>query len=296
MNEVIRPKRRTLAEILELDPKQDAMTMLLIIVVGVIHAIAVNGFYVPHKFLSSGITGVALLLTYLLGIPTWISVLALNIPICIIGFKYLKPKLVIFSFIAVGVFTVVMALTSRVNFGIKDSVLAALAGGAMVGIPNALVVRRDATMGGIDVITLILSRRYSVSMGTYAIAFNLVIMGILAVYQGLELGIVSILAMCACNMAFDATIRGLNRTVTVFIISDKWDEIAPLVMAQLHRGVTYIPAEGGYTGAPKKLVYCLLRPSELFTLKRIVRERDKTALFSMIETKEVIGRGFSSIN
>ena len=64
----------------------------------------------------------------------------------------------------------------------------------------------------------------------------------------------------------------------------------------LHRVLTYIPAEVSYTGKVRNLVYCIVKTSELATLKRIVKSKDAHALFSILETKEVVGRGFNALN
>ncbi|MEG1772153.1 MAG: YitT family protein [Clostridia bacterium] len=80
------------------------------------------------------------------------------------------------------------------------------------------------------------------------------------------------------------------------MISDKWDEIAPTVLNKLHRGVTYISAEGAYTGKQRKLVYCIVKTVELAPLKRIVKEHDEYAMISVIDTREVSGRGFGALN
>ena len=276
--------------------KEDALTLLLIAAVSLIQAVAINGFYVPHHFLSGGITGVALLLEYVTGFPSWVPILVLNIPVCIVGWRSLNFKFVLFSLVATVLFSVALALTRGIDFGVTNPIVSALAGAAIVGITAAPVVKRDATMGGMDVIAAVLSRRYSISMGTFSILYNTVIMGVLAVVSGLELALTSMLAMFVSNMAFNAAIVGLNKTVTVFIISEKWEEIAPLVINELHRGVTYIPAEGAYTGQPRKLVYIILKTSQLASAKRIVKSVDEGALFSIIETKEVLGRGFGSLN
>ena len=281
---------------LKLNFKKDMLTLLLIAAVSLVQAVAINGFYVPHHFLSGGITGVALLLEYVFGLPSWVVIIVLNIPVCIVGWRSLNFKFVLFSLVATVLFSVALALTRGVDFGIENPIISALAGSAIVGITAAPVVRRDATMGGMDVIAAVVSRKHSIPMGTFSILYNTVIMGVLAAVSGLELALMSMLAMFVANIAFNAAIVGLNRTVTVFIISDKWEEIAPMVISELHRGVTYIPAEGAYTGQPRKLVYIILKTSQLSAAKRIVKTVDETALFSIIETKEVLGRGFGSLN
>ena len=277
-------------------PKEDLITLALIVAVAFIQAIAINGFYVPHHFLTGGITGIALLTEYVLGIPTWVVILVLNIPVGIIGWRNLNFKFVLFSLIATALFSLTLALTRSVNFGVQNPIISALAGAVVIGVTGAPVVKREATMGGLDVIAVIVARRYSIAIGTFSIIYNVVIMGALALARGLELALMSMLAMFAANMAFNAAIIGLNKTVTVFIISEKWEEIAPQLISELHRGVTYIPAEGAYTGAPRKLVYIILKTSQLAAAKRIVRQYDEAALFSIIETKEVLGRGFGSLN
>lgn len=278
------------------DPKEDTITLLGIALVCLIQATALTGFYIPHGFLSGGITGVAMLANYAAGIPTWVVIIGLNIPICLVGLKFLRPKSILFSAVASLMFSVAMRVTEGWNFGVQNPLVSAAAGSAIIGLSGAWVVKRDATMGGTDIISSILSRRYSIPMGTVSIIFNTVIMGTLGFLRGLELALVSMIAMFICNVAFNAALRGLNRVNTIFIISDKWEEIAPLVLNELHRGVTYIHAEGAYTGAPRKLVYCIVRSVELAKVKRIVKDHDPSALFSIIETQEVVGRGFGSFN
>ncbi len=280
----------------KLNFKEDMLTLLLIAAVSLVQAVAINGFYVPHHFLSGGITGVALLVEYVFNLPSWVIIIVLNIPVCIVGWRSLNFKFVLFSLVATVLFSIALALTRGVSFGIENPIISALAGSAIVGITAAPVVRRDATMGGMDVIAAVVSRKHSIPMGTFSILYNTVIMGVLAAVSGLELALMSMLAMFVATTAFNAAIVGLNRTVTVFIISDKWEEIAPMVISELHRGVTYIPAEGAYTGQPRKLVYIILKTSQLSAAKRIVKSVDETALFSIIETKEVLGRGFGSLN
>lgn len=278
------------------DLKQDAVTFVIVIAACFIQALAINGFYVPHSFLSGGVTGVALLLDYVFDIPSWIPIIILNIPISVIGLKYLNAKFIIFSVIGTLVLSGALALTKNFNIVIENELVAAAVGSAVIGISGAPVVRRGATLGGIDVISVILGKRFSMSMGTINIMFNIIIMSVLGFVRGIEIALVSMIAMFVSNVAFNYAVQGLNRTVTVFVISDKWDEIAPEVMTVMHRGVTYIPAQGAYTGAERKVVYCIVKTVELSALKRIVYTRDPKAMVSVIETREVVGRGFGALN
>ena len=281
---------------LKFDPKEDTITLLVIIAVCFVQSVAISGFYTPHSFLGGGVTGLAMLISYITGLPSWPFVILLNIPICIIGCKYLRFKSIVFTVVATVMFSFTMAITEGWDFHIEDPLVAAAVGSAMIGVSGSFVITRNATMGGSDVISLILSRRTSIPMGTLNIFFNLVIMGMLAFVRGLEAALISMIAMFICNIALNAALKMMSRASTLFIISEKWDEIAPLVLTELKRGVTYIHAEGAYTGAPRKLVYCIVHSGELYRVKRIVKEHDPNALFSIIDTQEVVGRGFGSFN
>ena len=207
---------------LKLDLKEDGLTFLTIALVCLIQGVAISGFYVPHSFLGGGVTGISMLINYITGLPTWPFIILLNIPILLIGCKYLRIKSVLFSLVATLLLSVAMGFTSGLDFGVKDPLVSAAAGASIVGISGSLVVRRDATMGGTDIIAAIISRNYSIPMGTINIFFNLVIMSVLAFVKGLETALVSMICMFICNVAFNAALKGMNRVMTLFIISEKW--------------------------------------------------------------------------
>ena len=121
-------------------------------------------------------------------------------------------------------------------------------------------------------------------------------MTVLGFFFGVRPALFSMLATFVSNTAFNYGMQGFNRNMTVFIISEKWDEIAPHVMNDMNRGVTFLHGEGAYTGQPREIVYCIIKTTELAKLKAIVRKHDTKALFSIVETKEVVGRGFAAMN
>ncbi|MDO5110798.1 MAG: YitT family protein [Clostridia bacterium] len=279
-----------------IDWKKDSVTLLIIAAVCFIQAAAINGFYVPHMVLSGGYTGVAMLVHYLFGFPTWAVIAALNIPTVLIGLKFLRPKTVLFSAFAPFIFSVCFSLTEGLDFGVSNSLLSVAAGSCILGAAAVFVINRDATLGGTDIIALILARRFSIPMGTFSLLFNLVIMSMLGFTRGLELALLSILGSFVSNAVFNYGLRGFNRTNTVLIFSEKWKAIAPHVLHDMGAGLTYLHGEGGYTHEFKEVVLCMVRTSEIARLKAIVKHEDPNAMFSIIETKEIVGRGFSNFS
>jgi uncharacterized membrane-anchored protein YitT (DUF2179 family) len=282
------------------NPKEDTITMLMIIVTCFLQCLVISAFYTPHHFLSGGVTGIAMLVQYVTGIPRFVPLIALNLPICLIGLKHVNLKFIIFSGSATLLYSLFFAIPFvadfRIDLGENSEMLSMIVGAALMGVLGVPVVKRGATLGGMDVLSVILSRRYSIQMGTFNIGYNLIIMTALGFFYGVRPALFSMLATFIANTAFNYGMNGFNRNMTVFIISEKWEEIAPHVLNEMHRGVTYLDGEGAYTGQPRKIVYCIVKTTELAKLKSIVRKLDKKALFSIVETKEVVGRGFAAMN
>ena len=282
------------------NPKEDVKTLLLIIAACLIQSFVISAFYTPNHFLSGGVTGIAMLIQYVTGVPRFVPLILLNVPICIIGLKHVNLKFIIFSATATLLYSVFFSIpfiaNFRIDLGPDSEILSMIVGAALIGFTGVPVVKRGATLGGMDVLSVILSRRFSIQMGTFNIAYNLVIMTALGFFYGVRPALLSMLATFIANTAFNYGMNGFNRNMTVFIISEKWDEIAPHVLNEMHRGVTYLNGEGAYTGQPRKIVYCIVKTTELAKLKSIVRKLDKNALFSIVETKEVVGRGFAAMN
>ena len=284
------------------DPKHDPVTLLIITAVCFLHCCVITYFYEPYHFLSGGVTGVSLLLNYLWGVPKWIVLIGLNIPIAIFGIKTSGWKFSLFSLYATVCYSVMFELPvmdlirATGGLGPNNEILSAIVGSAIIGITCAFVVKRGASLGGIDIISVVLNHKLSIPAGSINIVFNLVIMSFLIPSYGVQVALLSMVAMFINNTAYNFAMRGVNHNMSVFIISEEWDEIAPQVLKEMGRGVTYIHAEGAYTGQPRKLVYCIVKTTELSKLKAIVKAHDPNALFSIIETQEVTGRGFGAIN
>lgn len=294
-------KNETAQQRPKIEWKQELFTLLIILSMVFVQCVAINGLYKPNGLVSGGFTGIGMLVEYALAVPAWLTLLVLNIPVLILALCKMRLKFTVYTIITSLWFTACMGLTAgiRIPFDFEDPVsriTSALLGAVICGACGAPIIRRGASGGGTDVIALLLNRRFSFPMGSISLGINLLIIAGLALIRGLDVAALSIVVMFVSSVAFNNVMQGLNRTKTLFIISDHWEQIAPHVLSEVHRGVTLIPAKGAYTGRDKTLVYVIARTTELSVIRRIVREIDPEALISIIDTREVLGRGFGSIN
>lgn len=281
--------------------KSELLTLLTIFSMITIQCIAVNGLYKPNGLISGGLTGVGMLVEYITGFPSWLTILLLNIPLFLLAIWKLHFKFTLYTIIASLYFSAAMAFTAdvRLPFDFTEPLsrlTSSLMGAVICGAVAAPIVIRGASTGGMDILSLVLSKRFSFPMGTISYAFNILITGALAFVRGLDTAALAMLVMFVSSMVLNNVLQGFNRTKTLFIISDRWEEIAPHIMQEVHRGVTLIPAKGAYTGQDRTLVYVIARTMELAAIRRIALEIDPKAMLSIIDTREVVGRGFTPNN
>lgn len=293
---------------------REARAVVLMSLMITIEALAVTLLYTPAGVVTGGVTGIAMLITYATNgvIPNWIFVVIANVPLLILAFRYLHIRFTAYTLLMTVLFAAELALFGNLTFpALFDMsepawrVVSVTFGAVTMGVAGGMIVRLGGSTGGMDIVSLLLNRRYSISMGTISMSLNVVIALALGVVKaigthdyriGVESAALSFIALFVTSIAFNNIILGINRTKTLFIISDKWDEIAPEVLNKMHRGVTYIPCRGAYTNQEKTLVYILTKTIELGHIRRIVLEKDPKAIISIIDTREVIGKGFSAVN
>ena len=279
-----------------------------------VEALAVKLLYTPAGVVTGGVTGIGMLISYATNgaFPSWIFIVIANTPLLILAFRYLHIRFTIYSLLMTVLFSAELAIFESIPFpALFDvaepawRVVSVIFGAVIMGFSGGMIVRLGGSTGGMDIVSLLLNRKYSISMGTISMSLNVVIAVTLGVVRaigahdfraGIEGAALSIIALFVMSIAFNNIILGINRTKTLFIISDKWDEIAPEVLNKMHRSVTYIPCRGAYTNREKTLVYILTRTIELASIRRIVLEKDPKAIISIIDTREVIGKGFSAVN
>lgn len=289
----------------KLSARREIRHSLIVLLAVTLQALSILWFYRPASIVSGGVTGIAMLLNYATGgnIQSWIPMVVLNAPLLVLAYRELHLKFVIYTALSTVYFSLIFAVLENLPqpkiFDMTNPVMPLISvifGAVLNGAFGAIVIRNGASTGGFDIVSLVLSKKVAFPMGTISMTFNMLIVAALAFFKGMEVAALSIIALFVCSVSFNNVLMGLNRNKTLFIISDKWDSFAHEVMSTVHRGITYIPARGAYTNAERKIIYILAKTVEVATIRRIVLQHDPQAIISVIDTKEVVGRGFTANN
>jgi uncharacterized membrane-anchored protein YitT (DUF2179 family) len=110
-----------------------------------------------------------------------------------------------------------------------------------------------------------------------------------------QIPLYSLIVIFITGKVIDFVLQGLSYEKTLFIISDKHQDIREKIITDLNRGGTFIKGEGMYGGQDKKIIYTNVTRRELSILQEYVHSIDPRAFMTVINASEVLGRGFRSL-
>ena len=256
-----------------------------------IFACGVNGFFVPHMLLSTGVGGISLLVNYTTGIPVWLMVVGINVPIFVAAWVLISRRFFYLSLYGMAAFTLFLWVSTGWSFGIDNAVLSAVAGGGMCGVGLGLILRQGGSKGGMDIIAGIMHKFFSLSYSVVSAFINFIIIAVMAALFGLEPALLTFAAIFTIGRVAEAMLSGFSKSITVLVLTRKRTNIAKLVNEELGRRASVLQNIEDEK-RPKKILMFIVKPRELSRLKDIVFAEDAAADISIIDTKEVRGSGF----
>jgi uncharacterized membrane-anchored protein YitT (DUF2179 family) len=267
--------------------------LVLITVGGVILSIGIKALAIPNGFISGGFSGLSLLIYYIFGgLSPGIWYLVLNIPLFIAGWLILSRRFFFYSLFGMLVVTFAIDLIPFA-IPIKDRLLAALASGTLIGAGAGIYLHSFGSVGGSDIIAIILNQKFNVRIGRFFFYFNLVLFSLGFGFLDLDLILYSLVLTFITSQVTDYFLSMFNQRKMVIIISDQCDSIAKGIMDKLKRGVTFLYGRGAFTGKRKKVLLTIVNNYQLKRLEEVVFSIDLDAFFITDSTFNVIGKGFS---
>lgn len=251
---------------------------------------------IPNELAEGGVTGITLILRALWQIDPAYSTLILNIPIVIIGGKILGRRSFIYTIIGTSGLSFWLWIWQRVPLLIDlhhDLLIVALLAGLITGIGSGIVYKVGGTTGGVDVLARILEKNFGITVGRSLLLFDVFVLLLSLTYIDLPRMIYTLIFSYVFSRVIDSILDGGYSAKGILVISNHSKEIAPVLMNQLERGVTFFKGEGAYSGKDKDIIYMVVSSRELSEVKRIIYAIDEQAFLSVINVHEVEGEGFT---
>lgn len=280
--------------LLEKFPWQSVKRFFGIIIGATIVSASINTLIIPNQIADGGITGIAIILHYLLHWPVSWTVLLLNLPLFILGLRMVGRNFLVFSVVGVGALSATLSLTTHLPALTYDTLLAAISGGFLSGIGMGIIFRSRGSLGGTDILAVLFARTTPFSVGQILLGIDaLIFLGVAILFRP-EMAMYAMIYMFIATRVVDLVQEGLSHSKSVMVVTTHPQEIAEEIMGKLERGVTLFQAIGAFSGEAKQVVYCVINRAELSQVKEIVRDQDPQAFLAISEVPEVVGEGFSS--
>jgi uncharacterized membrane-anchored protein YitT (DUF2179 family) len=259
----------------------------------IIFAIGLKSIAIPKGFITGGLSGLTLLIYYLsdlLSPGLWY--LLVNIPIFLVGWIHVSRRFFFYSLYGVAALSLAIDLTGF-TAPIHEPILAVLAGGVLMGTGSGLILHSLGSAGGLDIIGIILHQKFSVRLGSFFFAFNVILFAFSFGALDADLVLYSLFMSFISSQAMDYVMTFSNQRKMVIIISDLNDKIAPAIQKRLNRGVTFLNGSGAYTGRAKQIILTVVHNYQLKRLEEAALSIDPDAFIITENTFNVLGRGFS---
>jgi len=258
-------------------------------------ALGLDMFLIPNKIAAGGVSGIATILHYLVGVPVGAAMLVLNVPLFLMAIYRLGLKFGFRSLYGtLAVSLSIDALAPFVPVPTGDLLLACLFGGVLVGLGLGIVFRYRGTTGGTDLAAAVLRSYTGANVGQLLFLVDATI--VLAAgfaFNSAELAMYALIALVVSIRVIDMVQQGLRRAKAAFIISANPGAIAAAVMEQLQRGATLLDGHGAWSGKKREVLLVVMNSNEVSKLKALVADQDPQAFVIVTEIHEVLGEGFS---
>jgi uncharacterized membrane-anchored protein YitT (DUF2179 family) len=272
---------------------------IFLLLAGIINAFGVTVFLAPVKLYDSGISGTSMFLGQITPESLSLSffLLALNIPLFLYGLKRQGKVFTVYAIYTVGTYSLTAWLITDVlpidvsmasPLAEQDLLLCALFGGLISGLGSGLAIRFGGAMDGIEVMAIVFAKRLGVTVGTFVMAYNLVLYIICGlVLHSWILPLYSIVTYMAALKTVDFVVEGFDRAKAAMIITICPDEVCTALSETFGSGMTRLEGRGGYSNTVKTMVYFVVNRFQVVKMKEIVHSIDPTAYISIVEVADV---------
>ena len=286
-------------------------------------AVAVEFFIANFGLVSGGVTGIAIVLervfkdftdasgSQILDAEFWITSLTwifFFLGLILVGKKF-AMKTLLFTIFYPGCIYLVESFIKWEIFGgyftiIADKsygnyqiglILAAIVGGALVGLALAIAFMAGSSTGGVDIISFAICKifpKIKISRVTLLIDASIVVLGMFVI-QDFVISLLGIISAAVTSFVLDKVFLGGERAFIAQIVSEKHDDIRSSIRDDMDRTSTIFDCIGGYSGENKKMVMVSFTMRQYAQLMEIIEKIDESAFVTVHRAHEINGLGFT---
>jgi uncharacterized membrane-anchored protein YitT (DUF2179 family) len=273
---------------------KDMLKKLVWISIGqFIAATAFNSILLANNLVATGFGGLATVIYHLTGWNIQIMLIMMALPVFLWAFFFYDRRQIFYAAYSYFMFTFYLGIAN--NFIPKfhtDSVIASLAGGVVMGFAAGIIMRQRVANGPEAVAGLYLKEKTGMTIGTFFLVMNTIIIFSSILYGDLTLIIYSLMSNYVQSLVTDYIMIGGKKFYNVNIMSDQYLEITDFIRKELKRGVTFIQGMDTANVKKKMMIQTVVSKHELITLKEYVKSLQDDSFVYANQSASLLGRGY----
>lgn len=268
--------------------------VIIVIIASLLYAWNLCCFAKSADLLPGGISGVSLLLQHIIKsifhitVPYSVFNILLNLFPVYIGFRYIGKKFTLYSILTILLSSIFVDILPDYIFT-TDILLISIFGGLINGFAIALCLNVGTTTGGTDFISIYMSQQKGMDAWNYILFGNVIILLIAGAMYGWSIALYSIIYQFCSTQIIQMLYKRYQKE-TLFIISDKADEIYRLIKDTTNHDATLFHGIGCYEAKEKEMIYSVINTDARRQLIPLIHSVDPHAFINVVKTEELAGR------
>ena len=265
-------------------------------------------FKFPNHFSTGGVSGISVILGhYFPEITPGSFVLVINVLLLIVGFAvfgkgfggntaYVSLLMSGATWVLERVVPMTAPMTALADPAAAQPLVELIFAVSLPAVGSAILFNLDASSGGTDIVAMVLRKYTSLDIGKALMCSDLIITLMAFVAFGPVTGLFSILGLVIKSLLVDMVLENINTHKYFHIITTKPAEIEAYITGTLKRGATELHGEGVYTHEDRTVVMTVMSRHEAVLLRKHVRRVDPQAFVLIMNTGEIVGKGFRGVS
>ncbi|OUQ35939.1 YitT family protein [Massilimicrobiota timonensis] len=276
--------------------KQKILNLVYIIIGNIFIALAVNTLILENHIIVGGTSGIGNVLNHYFNIPVSLSVGCLNVCLFLVGLFFIGKKFAMTTLLSTFLFPIILQFFethSMFHHYLEDPLLAAILAACLVGVGIGLILKANASTGGVDILAILLNKKFGFPVHIVLNCIDLSILVLQFTFNDTTHVIYGIMIVMITAVVLNKTLTQGTSLVQLTVISDHYEDIKQSILHEFDAGVTLLASEKGFTQENSKLLLSVLPYRKLPAIKAKIHEIDPVAFVIVSHVEEVGGKGFT---
>lgn len=276
--------------------KEKMIQIFNIILGNILLAFAINTLLLEHDIIAGGVSGIGIVFQHYLGLSVSNVVGMINIVLFIIGLLFLGKQFAITSLISTFLFPALLEFfdqTPMFHGYLQDPLLACLIAVFLIGVGIGLILKSNASTGGIDILAILLNKKFNIPVTIVLNGIDLIVLLLQMSFNDTTHVIYGIVSVMISSVMLHKTLTLGTSLIQLTIMSDHYDDIKKMILFDQDAGATLLLSEKGYSEESSRLVLSIIPYRKLPSIKNKIHEIDPYAFVIVSHVDEVGGKGFT---